>query len=74
MAPQLLVPSSMPRLIRLCVSQSRPMKPAVKISRGIVEAAMRALKSHSACDASSFQASPSSTLLRGDGLRVIRRS
>ncbi len=40
-APQLLLPSSMPRLIKLCVSQSRPMKPAVTINRVKIQAVVR---------------------------------
>ena len=51
-AAQLLLPSSMPRLIKLCVSQSRPMKPAVTINRVKIQAVLRGLKSYSDCAAS----------------------
>ena len=60
--PQLLLPSSMPRLIRLCVSQSKPIKPAVTINRVKVRAVVRGLKSYSDCAATFVEDSPSSTL------------
>ncbi len=52
----------MPRLIRLWVSQSRPMKPAVTINRVKVWAVVRGLKSYSDCAATFLEDSPSSTL------------
>ena len=61
-AAQLLLPSSMPRLIKLCISQSRPMKPAVTINRVKVRAVVRGLKSYSDCAATFVEESPSSTL------------
>ena len=61
-APQLLLSSSMPRRIRLCVSQSRPMKPAVTINRVKIQAVVRDLKSYLECVASFLENSPSSTL------------
>ena len=41
---QRLPPSSMPRRIKLCVNQSRPMKPAVTISKYKIQAVSRELK------------------------------
>ena len=47
---QPLLPSSMPRRIRLCVNQSSPMKPAATISRDKVQAVSRSFTSYSAFD------------------------
>ena len=52
----------MPRLIRLCVSQSRPMKLEVTINRVKVRAVLRGLKSYSEWAAYFVEDSPSSTL------------